>query len=426
MSTSSPGLWRRPDFLKVWAGQATSMFGSMVGGLAYSLVAIMVLNASPGQIAVLNGCSLIPGLAAGPWVGVWVDRLRHRPLLITADLGRAAALASIPVAAFTHTLTMPQLYAVAAVMSVLTMLFDVAFRAYTPRLVSSERLVEGNSILQGTAGAAEAGGFSVGGLLVQLVGAPLAVALDAVSFVLSALSLTAVRGQGAPGDTTERRADPSARHRRSWHEVAEGVRTLWQNPMLRALTATTFVWEMVGNVIGVVIMLFFVHDLHLAPAAMGPVFGTGGLSSLGGALVAGRLVRRWGLGRTLFGSLFLNNLGLLAVVVAAGPLPLVLTLLALGQATDAGRTIYEINVVSLLQSHAPETVLGRVFASYQTLRSAAMLLGLVVGGALGQTISLRAVLALALAANLLVPLCLLFSPLRATREPQPAAAQLPL
>src|SRR5947209_13642397 len=135
MSIVPGGVWRHPHFLKLWAGQATSMFGSLIGGLAYSLVAVLTLHATPAQIAALNACNLIPGLIAGPWVGVWADRVRHRPLLIAADIGRALVLASIPIAALTHSLTIGQLYAVATVVSVLTMLFDVSFRSYVPLLL---------------------------------------------------------------------------------------------------------------------------------------------------------------------------------------------------------------------------------------------------------------------------------------------------
>jgi len=411
MSTSSGGLWRHRDFLKLWAGQATSMFGSLIGGFAYSLVAIISLHASPGQIAVLNGCNLVPGMAAGPWTGVWADRLRRRPLLIAADLGRAAVLGSVPLTALTHTLTMLQLYLVTASMSVLTMVFGVSFQAYAPSVIGKERLIEGNSVLRGTEAVAEAGGFALGGLLVQLLTAPITIAFDAFSFLASALSLAAIRS----ADTVKRHQARREERPATKQDIVEGMRAVWRDPVLRSLTMTTFVWEAVGNAIGVVITLFFVRDLHLQPLAMGPVFGIGGISAFLGALVARKVVRRWGLGRSLIGSLYLNNLGLSWVVFAGGPLPLILALLAAGQATDGGRTIYEINTVSLLQSRAPPGVVGRVFATHETLKSSAMLLGLVAGGVLGGTIGLRNVLLLALLANLLVPLCLVFSPLRNIR-----------
>lgn len=410
MSTWFGGLWRHPDFMKLWVGQSTSMFGSLIGGLAYDLTAILTLHATPGQIAVLNGCALVPGMVLGPWAGIWADRVRRRPLLIVADCGRAVVLFSIPVAAVAGTLTMLHLYIVAALVSGLTVTFDVSYRAYVPSLIGAECLIEGNSKLQATEAVAEASGFGISGVLVQLFTAPWVLAIDAASFVVSAASLTAIhRAEPAP----HLKHAPS-----SWGDARLGIDTVWQDTVLRTLALTMFVWEGVGNVIGVVIMLFFVHDLHLAPAEMG-VFGVGGASAFMGALVAGRVVRRWGLGRTLIGSMLFNNIGLLAVLVAAGPMPVVLLILALGQATDAGRTVYTIHSLSMIQRRAPQHVAGRVNATFHMLRSAAMVLGLLVGGALGATAGLRGTLWLALVVSLLTPLLLVFSPVRHMRRVTP-------
>lgn len=410
MSMVPGGVWRRPHFLKLWAGQATSMFGSLIGGLAYSLVAILTLHATPAQIALLNACNLVPGLIAGPWVGVWADRVRRRPLLIAADGGRALALVSIPAAALLHSLTMGQLYAVATVVSVLTMLFDVSFRSYVPVLLGRDELVEGNTALGATAAVAEAGGFAAAGLLVQIFTAPMAILFDAASFLLSALSLGAIRNAPDVARALHRE------DRRSLQEIVEGAHTVWRNPVLRAVTAAGCAWELAGQPIGVVIMLFFVHDLHLTPLEMGPLFGIGGVSAFAGALLCTRVLRRFGLGPAMISSMYLNNLGLLALLLAGGPTWVLLVCVALEQLTDGGRTICEIGITSLLQAHAPERVTGRVFATYETLRSAAMVLGLVVGGVLGEMIGLRPVLILAFAANMLVPLCMVFSPVRRLQD----------
>lgn len=406
MSTWFGGLWRHPDFMKLWVGQSTSMFGSLIGGLAYDLAAILTLHAAPAQIAVLNGCALAPGIVLGPWAGIWADRGRRRPLLIAADCGRAVALFSIPVAAVAGMLTMLHLYIVAALVSGLTVTFDVSYRAYLPSLIGADHLVEGNSKLQATEAVAEAGGFGISGVLVQLFSAPWVLAIDAASFLVSAASLMAIH-----------RAEPAPypeRARSSWADARLGIDTVWRDAVLRTLALTMFVWEGTGNVIGVVIMLYFVHDLHLAPAEMG-IFGVGGVSAFVGALVAGRVARRWGLGRTLIGGMLFNNIGLLATLVAAGPMPVVLLILAIGQATDAGRAIYTIHSLSMIQSRTPQHMAGRVNATFEMLRSTAMVLGLLVGGALGATAGLRGTLWLALIASLLTPLLLVFSPIRQMR-----------
>jgi MFS family permease len=410
MSSLPGGVWRHPAFLKLWAGQATSMFGSLIGGLAYSLVAILTLHAVPWQIAALNACSLVPGMVAGPWIGVLADRVRHRPLLIAADLTRALALASIPAAAVTHTLTMVQLDAVAALVSALTMLFDVSFRAYVPLLLGREQLVEGNTALRGTEAVAEAGGFAAAGLLVQIFTAPIAVGFDAISFLLSSLALTTIR------DPRRQPRTHGAERPHTREEIVEGARTVWRDPILRTLTLRAVAAEVVDQPIGVVIMLFFVHDLHLVPAQMGPLFGIGGVSAFTGAVLCRRVMARWGIGPALIGGMYFDSLGLLGLVLTGGPMPLVLLLVGLEQLTDGGRAIYEIGVTSIIQSQAPEGVRGRVFATYETLRSLAMLLGLLLGAVLGELIELRGVLAIVLVGRMLVPLILVFSPLRTMRE----------
>lgn len=406
MSRIVRGPWRSPLFRRLWAGEATSMFGSLIGGFAYSLVAILTLHATPVQIAVLNGCTTVPGLLAGPWIGVWADRIRSRPLMIAADLGQAAALASIPLAALVHVLSMAQLYAVAVITAVLTMTFDVSFRKYLPALLHPEELVAGNSIFQGTAAVAEAGGFALGGLLVQLVTAPIAVAFDSISFLASALAIGSLGGHREPGLEQPEHTGT----RRSLHEIVLGGRTVWRDPVMRRLTISTACFEMAGNMVGVVIMLYFVHELHLNALQMGPVFGIGGISAFLGAVLAPRVLRRWGIPRALMGSLWFDMAGLLAIALAGGPMWLVMLCMVLGQTTDGGRTIYEIGVTSTLQERASHEVAGRVFSTYETVKSGAMVLGMAAGAVLGSVLDLRMVLAIALAGDLFVPLILVSLP----------------
>jgi len=180
------GLWAHPDFVRLWAGTTTSMFGSLIGQLALSFSAIEFLHASAAEVAVLGACQLIPGFLVSPAAGVWVDRLRRRPVLIVCDLGRAVVLFSVPIAAVFDSLTLPQLFAVAAANSALTVFFGAAYQSYLPTLVKREELIEGNAKLSGTASVAEIGSFSISGWLVQLLKAPGALAIDAVSFVASA------------------------------------------------------------------------------------------------------------------------------------------------------------------------------------------------------------------------------------------------
>ncbi len=180
------GLWAHPDFVRLWAGTTTSTFGSLIGQLALSFTAIVYLDASAPEVAILGACLLVPGFLVSPFAGVWVDRLRRRPIMIVTDLGRAVALFSVPIAAVFGGLTMVQLYAVAAVNSALGVFFMSAYQSYLPTLVKRQELLEGNAKLAGTASVAEVASFSLSGWLVQLLKAPGAVAIDGLSFLVSA------------------------------------------------------------------------------------------------------------------------------------------------------------------------------------------------------------------------------------------------
>jgi MFS family permease len=187
------GLWRNPDFLKLWTGQTVSVFGSLITWTALQFTAIIALDATPFQVAVLTAAGPVAGILAGLVTGVWVDRLPRRPLMIAADLLRAILLAGIPLAALAGVLRIEQLYAVAFLTGVLTIIFDVAYQSYLPTLISRDDLLEGNSKLTASASAAEVGAFGISGWLVQLLTAPFAVLIDAASFVVSAVCLLLIR-----------------------------------------------------------------------------------------------------------------------------------------------------------------------------------------------------------------------------------------
>lgn len=395
-------VWRAPHFSLLWSGQAGSLLGSRIGGIAFDLAAILTLHAGPAQMAVLNGALFLPGALLAPWSGVLADRVSQRHLLALVDLLRALALLSVPVAALHHALTLTQLDIVALVMSAVRPLFDVSFRAYLPSLVPDDHLLAANAVMGATEAVTEAGGFALGGILVQLLTAPITIALDAGSFLLSALSLLAIR---SPVRAHVER-DASGRE-----GVLAGRRVLWGRQVLRIVAAGAFLWEFAGSMVGVVIMLFFVRDLHLRPAEIGPLTGIGGISAFVGALMAGRVIARLRLGRALTVGVLVDTLGLFAIVVAGGPVPLVLILMVLAQITDGGRTIYEIGVTTLLQREAPDGRRGRVFGAYETVRTTAAALGLTAGGVLGGPLGLRGVLVIALVLHMLLPVLLALSPL---------------
>lgn len=413
------GLWRHSDFLKLWAGQTVSLFGSLVSRFALPLTAILVLHAGAAQIALLTAAEVVPAIVLGLIAGVWVDRLRRRPLMIAADLGRALALGSIPFAALIGRLGIGQLYAVALFTGILTTIFDIAYPSYLPTLISREQLVEGNSKLQASGSVAEVGAFGLAGVLISALTAPGAILVDACSFVVSAVSVLLIR-------KPEPAPSPAQKQSGALRELTEGLRLVGQSAMLRPIAWVAGAQSLFQNVVGVVILLFYARDLDLSPVAMGLLAAFGGCSSFAAAVAVERITRRVGFGRTLVWGLVLSGFGTLLTAAAMGPMWLVIAFLVGQQLIgDGGATVYIINSASLLQGIAPDEIQGRLHATIRSAEWAGTLLGLVVGGALGQMIGLRPTLLVAAAGALLVPLWLVFSPIRRLREQpvMPSAAQ---
>lgn len=380
------GLWRHPDFLKLWGGQTVSLFGTLISRFALSLTAIYLLNATAAEVAWLNAASYAPGLVVGLFAGVVVDRLPRRPVLIATDVGRALLVASIPLAAFAGRLSLTQLYAVALLMSVLTVLFDVAYGAYLPSLVSRDALTEGNAKLGASAAVAEIGGFGLSGFLIAVFTAPGAMLVDALSFIVSALSLGAIRTREPrrPREMTEGETPANLRA-----DIREGLAFVWRTPALRALTGAAVVDGLFGNIIGVVILLDWTERLALSPVAMGLLSGVGGVSALAGSLVVTRLTQRWGDTRTLWWSLVVRRATGFSVALAGGPYWAVIALLLIGQLFDGAMVVYEIVGITIRQRATPDALLGRVLASTQCLIWAATLGGIALGGLLGGLIGTR-------------------------------------
>lgn len=407
------GLWRHPDFLRLWTGQTISVFGSYVSGFALPIIAVVTLDASPLVAALLSAAGMAPGFLLGLVAGVWVDRLRRRPILIGTDLGRAAILLTIPLAAAFDALTIPHLVVAAFAVSVLSTFFDLAYRAYLPSLVRPDQLVDGNSKLQASASAAEVGGFAIAGALIQLLTAPVAILVDIVSFLASAFSLgrirTAEERHAAGNDGDEGGTIP---------EIKAGLRFVVREPTLRTLALAAAAFELSRAMVGAVIIVFVARDLDLAPALIGLVFGVGGVSALLGAVAAERFIARRGIGPALIVAFAISGLAILFLPLAAGPTALVVACLVAQQLLGDGfATIHEIGRISLVQSLTPARFQGRVTGAVRSLEWGAALLGLLLGGLLAERIGLRPTLVLAALGCLIAPLSLLRSPLRSLVSP---------
>lgn len=420
---AATGLWRRPDFLRLWAGQTISVFGTLITGVALPLTAIFALHATPAEVALLSAANVAPGLALGLFAGVWVDRLRRRPILIAADLGRALALGSVPIAALLGALRIEQLYSVALLTSALTVCFNSAYPAYLPSLLARDELVEGNSKLLASASVAEVAGFGLGGALVQALTAPIAIGVDALTYVCSAVTLLlirqpepapAARRSATPAQATsaERPPDaaPSLASPSLWREVGAGLRYTLGAPIPRALAGMSAIMRMCGSIVEVALTLYLVHVLHLAPVVIGLIWGVGGATSFIGAALAQRVMRRLGIGRAILWSVGCAGGFTIFIPLAAGPLWLVIGMLAFQQVGDAFHTLYDIGGASVLQALTPPHALGRLHATLHVTQGVAILIGLALGAALGQTIGLRPTLFVAALGMLLAPLVVAISP----------------
>jgi MFS family permease len=400
------GLWAHPDFVRLWAGTTTSMFGSLIGQLALSFTAIEFLHASAAEVAVLGVCQLVPGFLVSPAAGVWVDRLRRRPVMIVCDLGRAVVLFSVPIAAVFDSLTLTQLFAVAAANSALTVFFGAAYQSYLPTLVKREELVEGNAKLAGTASVAEIGSFSISGWLVQLLKAPGALAIDAASFVVSAVFVWRIKQPEVP----------ALRHEDEhfWREAVEGARVVLRDGVLRSLALAEGVEAMAEKVLTTVFLLYLNQQLGFSPGVLGMIFAVGGVTSLFGAWLANRGTLFFGgVGPTLIVSSFMRATGALFMPLCPGNNAIGVSSLVANQVvTDPFWALYEIHDVSLRQGITPERAQGRMFANFRLLNFGFALVGTALGGVLGQAIGYRETLAVAVALMYASALILLASPVR--------------
>ena len=415
-------IWRNPAFVRVFTASTVSIFGSLVTRTALPFAAILVLNAGPLEIAAIRSCEIVGGLVVGLVAGAWVDRLRRRPVMIVADLGQAACLGSIPVAAVGGVLTMPQLIIVALLASALSTFHDVADSAYLPTVVERDQLVAANSALRGSSSVAEVSAFSLGGVLVQLLTAPIAIALDAVSFVVSAIVLGTIRKPERPPTPPTQRTSVAA-------EIVDGLRPIARSPILRAIVIAGSGAHLLWGAFGAVYLIFATDELGLGPAAIGLIAAVGGLSSLAGALVGPRVNRRFGVGRCiLFGLIGFTVGNALIPLAPSGSIAIAVALLVGQQLIgDVSATIEEITEVSLLQTTVPNELLGRVNGTYNFLTHLFLLIGTVGAGLIGEWIGLRQALVFGLLGGVAAVGFVWFSPLRMLREMPvvPSAVGLP-
>lgn len=410
--TEGGALARNGNFLKLWAGETVSLFGSQVTVLAIPLLAALTLGATPVQMSLLLAAGTAPDLLIGLFAGVWVDRLRRRPLLIAADVGRAVLLLLIPLAALLNSLHLWLLVAVAFGNGLLTTIFGIAYQSFLPAIVPRDGLVEANGRLEASSSVAGVAGPGLAGLLVQAVTAPIAIVVDALSFLVSGLCFWRIRAVEPP---------PVAARAGLWREIGVGVRAVAGAPILRALACTTATFNFFDSFLLAVYVLYLTRELGLAPGVVGAIFMIGGLGGLLGATLAARLARLVGLGRTMIGAILLAACGELGIALAGGPPLVALAIVGAGEATVQGSAvIFGVNGMSLRQAVTPDRLLGRVNATMRTLRTGLVPLGALLGGFVAGRFGLRQAVIVAGLGTLLAVLWTFFSPVRSLRvAPEP-------
>jgi predicted MFS family arabinose efflux permease len=370
-------------------------------------VAILVLGSGALEVAVLRGLDLGATLVFGLVAGAWVDRLRRRPVLIWADLGRAALLGSVPIAFALGVLGFPQLLLVSGLAAILTTFFDAADNAYLPTIVTRDGLVDANSALAASGSAAEFMAFGISGFLVQLLTAPIAIAIDALTYLASALLLGTIRTVEAPPPKPEDREPVLT-------EIRVGLGLVRHDPVLRAFVGAQMSLAGLWGIFGATWFLFVLGDLQLSPAVLGVVAGVGGASSFIGAVIATRATRRWGVGPVAIGAMLLAAVGNAFIPLAPAGMPLVAVgcLVMQQLVADSAVTVYDITEVTVRQTLVHDRALGRVASTFKVAAMLAQLVATLAAGILAEAIGLRATSWLAPLGGLLGAAILWFSPVR--------------
>jgi MFS family permease len=390
----------------LWGAETISQLGTQLTALAIPLIAALSLDASPAQMGLLVATGTAPALLVGLFVGVWVDRLPRKPVLIVADLARGALLGLIPVLWVLDTLSITMLYAIGFGVGIFTVFFDVAYQAYLPALVGRDDLLEGNGKLQASASFAQVAGPGLGGGLIALITAPAAIAVDAVSFVLSAVLIGKIKTQEPPVDRT-------VDHPKMIPAIAEGLRAVVADPLLRALagcsaTTTLFGWGFLA-----VYVLYMTEDLGLSAAQVGFVFATGGMGALIGAVLAGPAARRFGVGKTIVGSRVLVGIFGLTVPAAVLVPSVALPLVVFAEfAQWLVLLIADVNTVTIRQAITPDRLQGRVNATWKFIVSGLVPIGGLMGGLIGEWYGVQTTLVIGILGMLAAAAWVWASPVR--------------
>jgi MFS family permease len=400
-------LWHHREFLKLWGGQSISELGSGISQVALPSVAVLILHATPFQLGVIGALTFLPFLLLSLGAGVAVDRLPRRALMIAADSGRMLLLGSIPISFALGVLSLNQIYFVAFLTGACTVFFDVGYQAYLLGLVGRANLIEGNAKLQTSSSVVQIIGPGLAGFLVQIVGSARSVAVDALSYLASIISLALIREQ------QKLRVESS--HERIWSQLTEGIRHVWHQPLLRIITVTGATHNFGAMMSNSLFFYFAYQILHLPPVLLGFAIAVGGLGAVMGSIGTGSVVRRLGVGRTLIVTQLLTGVAFLILPLSASAVPLLfvtVSQLLLG----LQRPIHNITQLSLRQAITPDRLQGRMNASIRMVIWGIYPLGALFGGWMGTRVGVVATLVAGGAVCLAAAAWPALQPMRSLRE----------
>jgi len=407
--TPKGSLWRDRNFLTLWSGQTLSQFGAQITELAIPVLAVLMLNATEWEVGVLNAAQVAAFLVVGLPAGAWIDRMRKRRVMIWADAIRAVALATLPVLALLGMLQIWHMIVVALVMGVATVFFDVSYQSIIPSLVRTNQISEANGKLQSSYELANIAGPGIGGWLIGALTAPIAIFATVGTYVASFVALLFTR------DHEKLRAPED--HKPLVHEIGEGLRWVFGNPLLRRIVGTTGMANFFGTIAQTLLPIFVLRELGVSPQMFGIVFSLGAIGGLVGAIATPRIIARLGEARAIpvsaiafsVAPLFLPAISL----VPAFAFPL---LVVQGFVMSFTILLYNITQVSFRQRITPPRLLGRMNASIRFVVWGAMPIGALLAGALGTWLGTVPTLWIAAIGELLAGLFVVTGPFWTMRD----------
>jgi predicted MFS family arabinose efflux permease len=412
-AAAGPRLTRHRDFMKLWAAQTVSAFGARISREGLPLAAVLTLHAGPAALGILAALSRGSAMAVGLFAGGLVDRSSRRSIMVASDLIRAVLLAAVPVIALLHHLTIWVVYAIALLVGAASVLFDIADQAFLPSLVRKDQLMEANSRLATTDGIAETAGPAIAGGLVQLLGAPFALAVNAITYLVSAVflgSLRKVEDKHVPAED----AEPPNR----LSDLIVGFRALNADPVVRAVAVVMLIQGLFGGVFSALYMIFAIRVVGLAPGLLGITIAVGGLGALIGAALGPWLTRRIGMGPMAAFTTLAYGLGLAFIPLAPGPGPHGSVVAGTGfmmasqLVGDAFGTACIVGLTSLRQGRLRPEIMGRAGAALAAGTGALLIVGALGGGGLAQLIGMRPAMWVAVAGFALAGVWAIASPIR--------------